>query len=234
MNHHSEIGIDVPGQAELEFPAWNPTSPAETDRNALTVRGYPAIAGLDLSMTATGLAVTTPGSADDGPHTELHRIESKPLPSGPRDAKGRHTVTWRDRHLRMELIADQVSGRIPYGALVFLEAPSYGSTGAGTFDRSGLWWLVFDTLIFRNEARVVPVSPSQRMLYATGKGGGKDAGKDAVIAAVVRRYPDLAVTDNNVADAVVLMAMAARAAGTPLEDSIPAANLKAMDKLEAL
>jgi hypothetical protein len=37
-----------------------------------------------------------------------------------------------------------------------------------------------------------------------------------------------------VADAVVLMAMAARAAGQPMEDSLPAGNLKAMDKLEGI
>lgn len=200
------------------------------DPNALAVRGYPAYVGLDLSMTATGLVVNyEPGRIS----TALHRIDSKPI-QDTKDSKGKPAASWGARLVRMDAIVVDIAAKIPFGSLVFLESPSYGSTGSGTFDRSGLWWMAYAHLVQRMGCRVIPVAPSQRMLYATGKGGGKDAGKDAVIAAVVRRYPDLAVTDNNVADAVVLMAMAARAAGHPLEGSIPAANLKAMDKLEAL
>jgi hypothetical protein len=195
-------------------------------------------------MTASGLAVHVPVLADDRDGHEamrLHRIDSKPLQSGV-DAKGKKTATWADRLVRMDVIVLDVANRVPEGALVFMEAPSYGSTGSGTFDRSGLWWMMFAYLVQHLGCRVVPVSPSQRMLYATGKGGGKDAGKDAVIAAVTRRYPDLDVRDNNVADAVVLMAMARRWAGVPMDWTdqgasggfIPAANLKAMDKLEVL
>jgi len=188
-------------------------------------REFPAIAGLDLSMTSTGLAVDVLFQP-----VKLHRIQSKPIQSG-KDAKGKRTATWEDRRVRMADIVRRVTEAVPEGSLVFLEAPSYGSTGTGTFDRSGLWWWVFSELTAL-QCVVVPVSPAQRMQYATGKGGGADAGKDAVIAAVVRRYPWADVTGNDVADALVLMAMARRAVGAPLEEALPAANLKAMDKLD--
>lgn len=193
---------------------------------------WPAIAGVDLSMTCTGVAIHYAAHIH-APFTALDRVQTKPVQSGT-DAKGKPTATWMDRNRRIAAIVARVSGMVPCGSLVFLEAPSYGSVGAGTFDRSGLWWATFAALTL-NGCRVVPVSPSQRALYATGKGGGKDAGKDAVIAAVTRRYPWLEVTDNNVADALVLLAMARRAAGDPMErDGIPAANLKALDKLEEI
>jgi len=202
--------------------------------NAITSRPkrqFPAIAGVDLSMTSTGVAVSD-GFAlyGDRGNGVLHRVQSKPIQSG-KDAKGKRTATWEDRRVRMADIVTRVSQVVPDGSLVFLEAPSYGSTGTGTFDRSGLWWWVFSELTAL-ECLVVPVSPAQRMQYATGKGGGADAGKDAVIAAVVRRYPWADVRGNDEADALVLMAMARRAVGAPLEDAMPLANLKALDKLD--
>lgn len=202
--------------------------------------GWPAIAGVDLSMTNTGVVVDHLRPASLEPAVRLDRIQTKPVQSG-KDAKGKPAATWADRHNRLGLITAGVVVRVPARSLVFMEAPAYGATGSGTFDRSGLWWRVFAALVDQG-CRVVPVSPAQRAMYATGKGGGKDAGKDAVIAAVTRRYPWLDVTDNNVADALVLMAMARRAAGDPMDQDatkdgpgfIPAANLKALDKLEEI
>lgn len=210
---------------------------------AAPIPEYPAIVGLDLSMTNTGLAiydVLLADVRDDYHPVRLHRLQSKPeqWATGPLERlKGsgrmRPSTTWMDRHRRMSDIVVRITEAVPDRSLVFLEAPSYASSGSGTFDRSGLWWWVFSELVAL-ECRVVPVSPAQRMQYATGKGGGKDAGKDAVIAGVVRAYPELAVTDNNVADAVVLMMMARRAAGVPHPAKLAAANLKALDKLEAI
>lgn len=203
-------------------------------KGAKPPREWPAIVGIDPSMTATGYAIFRPDPVPElaRGYTSLQRIDSKPIQNG-RDAKGKPAATWEDRRVRLAGIVQRVVDQTPDGSLVFMEAPSYGSTGSGTFDRSGLWWWMFSELV-AIQCRVVPVSPAQRMLYATGKGGGRDAGKDAVIAAVTRRYPDLDVRDNNVADATVLMMMARRAAGIPAEEFMPAANLKALDKLEAI
>ena len=71
--------------------------------------------------------------------------------------------------------------------------------------------------------------PTSRATYATGK---DNAGKDAVLAAVVRRYPDVDVTGNDEADALVMAAMGARLLGHPLEDSLPQSHLRALAGLE--
>lgn len=217
------------------FPAPNVQGQIPETWGAMPARPkwtFPAIAGVDLSMTSTGVAVIRGEGAPELPfdRLQLERIQSKPIQSA-KDAKGKPMATWDDRRIRMAGIVRRVCEVVPDGSLVFLEAPAYGSTGAGTFDRSGLWWWLFSELTAL-ECVVVPVSPAQRMMYATGKGGGADAGKDAVIAAVVRRYPWADVRGNDEADALVLLAMARRAIGAPLEDAMPLANLKALDKLD--
>lgn len=193
--------------------------------------GWPAYVGLDLSLTGTGVAVRYTTLINDPDRPVTHLVKSDPADyRSARDAKDKPVATYADRLARLEDVLAEIEALIPTGSLVFLEAPSYGSNTSGTFDRSGLWWLAYQRLTALS-CRVIPVAPTQRMLYATGKGR---ADKDQVLSAVVTRYPDLGVTNNNTADAVVLMAMAARAAGSPIEDRINVANLRAMDKLEAL
>ena len=85
-------------------------------------------------------------------------------------------------------------------ALGVIEGPSFGSKGAGQHERAHLWWELAGLLdeLCRD---VIEVPPTNRAKYATGKG---NAGKDEVLAAVVRRYPDVNVTNNNEADSLVL------------------------------
>jgi hypothetical protein len=225
--------VDSPGVPPAELVAQQFREQAARLAAVISVDGvdgprFPAFAGLDLSLTATGVAAVRPL----GLVPSLDKITTDPADyrSGRDPKTDKPVATFQDRLNRLEDILARAEDAIPPGSLVFLEAPSYGSAGSGTFDRSGLWWLAYQRLTALS-CRVVPVPPTCRALYATGKG---NAGKDAVIAAVTRRYPDLDVRDNNVADAVVLMAMAARAAGQPMEDSLPAGNLKAMDKLEGI
>lgn len=206
---------------------------ADLQRRDLTAdrEGFPAVVGLDLSLTGTGVAVSRNAPRGADLDTSVHLVKSDPADyRSARDPKtDKPIATYADRLARLEDVLAEIEALIPTGSLVFLEAPSYGSNTSGTFDRSGLWWLTYQRLTALS-CRVIPVAPTQRMLYATGKGR---ADKDQVLAAVVTRYPDLGVTNNNTADAVVLMAMAARAAGSPMDD-VPAANRRAMDKLEAL
>lgn len=173
------------------------------------------VAGLDLSLTSTGVALV-----GDGEPAELHRVRS---------AGHRGDSLW-ERFLRLDRlrreIVDLVHGDSP--DLVVVEGPSFGSAGAGTFDRSGLWWLVVWEL--SAAIPVAEVSPSARAKYATGAGGGPKAAKDAVLAAVVRRYSDVEVDGNDVADALLLAAMGARHLDAPI-DEVPAVNLQAMEKV---
>lgn len=195
------------------------------------------VVGLDLSMSSTGLAVYQIHHSDSPAYDPrdpllftLARVKSRPEDwrSGPVGKNGKMTETYRDRYLRMENIADRIALNVPEGSLVVMEGPSYGSKGSGTWDRAGLWWLVYDALSIHRKCRIVVGAPTQRMQYATGTGR---ADKDTVLAAVVKRYHWLDISGNDVADAVVFMAMAARLAGVQF-DALPKANLKAMDKLD--
>lgn len=187
---------------------------------------FPAVAGLDPSMTSTGLAVLEYLECDRLPfeHVErprpfvrTHRIKSKPEPK----------ATWEQRRIRLGKIRDEVVSRIPRGSLVVVEGPSYGSTGGSAFDRAGLWWAIHDALR-ENQCVIIPAAPAQRMKYATGKGV---ADKDTVMAAAVRRYLEISIEGNDVADGVLFMAMGARIIGRPIETDLPASHAIATSKL---
>lgn len=172
------------------------------------------IVGLDLSLTSTGIAVidTTTGTR------LVERITSK----------GKADASLHDRYLRLlrlsSIIADIVHGK--HADLVVIEQPAFSRQTGHQHDRSGLWWLVFHAI---GSHPIAEVAPTARAKYGTGKG---NAGKDAVLAAVVRRYADVEVEGNDDADALILAAMGARWLGKPIEDSLPIAHLAAMDSVK--
>ncbi len=180
------------------------------------------IVGLDLSLTSTGIALI-----EDRDAICVTRIQSR----GRKDATldQRHT---RLHNLRLDICLAAHDGVRP--DLIVIEGPSFGQARqGGQHDRAGLWWLVVDWLSQDETAGgwgipVAEVSPASRAKYATGKG---NAAKDAVLAAVVRRYPHVEVTGNDQADALILACMGARALGHPLEVSLPVAHLDAMTKV---
>lgn len=171
--------------------------------------------GIDLSLTNTGLAIYD----FDGGAPRTMCIKSKaPKPGYP------------EKLGRFETISGHILGSIASsGARVFLEGPSYGSAGAATHDIAGNWWILYGALT-GNGIPVMVIAPSVVKMYATGKG---NAAKDAVMAAAIKRYPDVDIPGNDIADAVILLAIGMRHAGHPLEDSLPAANLRALNKLVA-
>lgn len=170
------------------------------------------VVGIDPSLTSTGVAIS-------GTPVQVERIQSK----------GSTDSAWPDRFARISSIAHRIVTDIPDGALAVMEAPSYGSVGGAAHDRTGLWWFTY-RLLEAKGCRIVPVAPSQRSKYATGSGRAQ---KDHVLAAAVKRYPDIDITGNDVADAVILMAMGCRLAGRPIDD-VPATHLAALDKLPPL
>ncbi|MGV9540894.1 hypothetical protein ACWDSF_06175 [Nocardia beijingensis] len=174
-----------------------------------------AVVGLDLSLTSTGVAVIPP--------------RTRPA-CGTIGSVGKKGDPWAARYRRLGDLAGRILAVVPEGALVVMEAPSYGSATGSQHDRSGLWWMVFD-LLAGTTRTVVPVEPTVRAKYATGKG---NASKDAVLAAAVRRYADINITGNDTADAVVLGAIGCRLLGEPIDDPMPAVNLSALAKLPSL
>lgn len=161
--------------------------------------------GIDLSLTSTGVCVRY----EDETVTRL--VTSKPA------------KTLDQTIDRLRYLTETVTGLVPRYAHVAVEGPSYGSTTGHQHDRSGLWWLVVDALN-RQRATIVSVPPKTRAMYATGNGS---AGKDAVLAAMIRKHPLLPINDNNVADAVALCDIAARYFGHPVDD-LPETHTRAM------
>jgi len=172
--------------------------------------------GIDPSLTRTAICILE----DDGSVT----MRTK-------ETTGRAGATVNDRLLRLNDIADwayevvTLEARNIHGWAI--EGPSIGSkNAAAAHDRSGLWWLIVASVAGYGPPLIVP--PTVRAKYATGKG---NAGKDEVLAAVVRRYDYAPVENNDQADAFVIAAIAARVNGDPIEDSLPATHLDALKKV---
>lgn len=179
------------------------------------------VVGIDLSLTSTGIAEIRWGDLDapDDTTVATRRIQSA----------GRAGASLADRQARLHRLAGQVVEWAAYADLTVIEGPSLGQARqGGQHDRSGLWWLVIDLLTDAYDSVAVEVPPACRSKYACGKG---NAPKDAVLAAVIRRYPDIDVTGNDVADALTLAAMGARHLGHPIEASLPQTHLDAMTRI---
>ena len=169
------------------------------------------VTGLDFSLTSTGVAVI---ERDGTGH--LHRVTST----------GKAGATLLERRRRIRALAHDLAELGRGSDLWVLEGPSLGQARqGGQFDRAGLWWLTVEAIAYLSTAPIVEVPPSVRAKYATGSG---NAGKDAVLAAVVRRYPTWEVQGNDTADGLVLAAMGRRHLGLPI-DSLPAVHLTAMN-----
>lgn len=165
----------------------------------------PIFVGLDLSLTSTGVAII------HGDVITVQRVTSK-------GSKGATTARQVDR---LRTIVESIAAVVPdtEHTSIAIEGPSYGSTGSAAHILGGLWWLVRS---YFADSDVVVVPPGTVKKYATGRG---NAGKDEVLAAVVRRYPHVEVSGNDEADALVLAAIIARLNGSPIDTNLPVANI---------
>lgn len=160
------------------------------------------VLGIDPSLTATGCALID---------VDQHAV----VDTWTRTSNGKADATLAQRLQRIDIITIDVA-TVADVQLVVIEGPSLGQKRqTGTFDRAGLWWAIVTCLDMRG-IPVVEVPPATRARYATGKG---NAGKDAVLLEVARRYPTVPVANNNEADALILAAMGYHAlTGSPLFD----------------
>jgi Holliday junction resolvasome RuvABC endonuclease subunit len=169
----------------------------------------PRVYGLDISLTATGIASSLgwcDAIGEDG-------ITTLPL---------------RHRDSAIHELADRIITTIsPYVDLVVIEAPAFSRRGGGAHERAGLWWRIVHYLHSRG-VPVAEVLPNLRSIYATGKG---QAAKTQVVEAVTRRWPAWQTAgDDNAADAVTLMALGMDHLGAAL-CPMPAKNRTALDKV---
>lgn len=155
------------------------------------------IAGLDRSLTATGLV--TP----DGAH---HLISSR-----------------RTGLDRLADIRDQVLNRLTYPCLVVTEGYAFARpNGAHQLGELGGVLLL---AIHELQQPIAIVPPASLKRFATGKG---NATKDQMLAAAVRRWPD--IDDNNIADAAWLRAMGQAAYTQP--DELTATQAAALTPID--
>lgn len=161
------------------------------------------VAGVDISMTSTGIAVINEAGL------EL---------TWPVKAQGHRGDTIPQRLHRLRSIAYRTHAHLvelgmPFD-LIVVEAPSYNQPGGSTHDRSGLWWLVVHAL--EGIAPIATVPPSTLKKYATGNGS---ASKTQMATAARLLFPQLTlrepVTDDEV-DALYLAEIGSRRLGRPI------------------
>lgn len=176
----------------------------------------PTVVGLDLSLTAAGIADAA---------GQLHTVGEDGKAGASLDDRRRRLHRQVARVLDVVLAGDDVHDEWP--TVVAIEAPAFSRTTGHQHDRSGLWWLVVHQLHTWPGVHVVEVGNSARAKYATGKG---NAGKVAVASAASHRY-GVVFADDNAADAFVLRAMALDHYGAPLAP-VPARNREALASVD--
>ena len=169
-----------------------------------------AVLGIDQSLRGTGLALY----ADGETVTALVRADLGEGVAGIRQA--------------VRYIVGRVVTFAPACDLYVLEAPIIPRHGSGlALERAWLFGLLFDQLYSRGQ--VATVHPMTRALYATGNGR---ASKEEVVAAMRARFPDVAIADDNVADALALANIGARWLGKPMDGEATAPQLRAMGSVK--
>jgi crossover junction endodeoxyribonuclease RuvC len=180
----------------------------------------PIAVGIDVSLTRTGVAYV--GDPLDGGIETFHF--GRP---------GKRNESLAMRLERLESIVDGVRGSLSehmeWPRLACIEDVAFGTPGGSTTDRAALWWMLVQMLT-REKIPVLAINVSKVKIYATGRGNKHE--KDEVMLAIVRRYPDAPIQNNDEADATALAAIGARLLGRPYESALPQTHLRAMEGLE--
>lgn len=169
------------------------------------------VAGIDPSLTNTGIAILA-----DGQPVSLRSI-GHGTPNGKTYGHRSDRIVSQCRAV-MNAVADLppktpdwVTATLPVD-LAVIEGPAYGANMPSHFDRAGLFWGLISTLRARHIPTVV-IPPATRAKWATGKG---NADKRAVLAAVRSWWPATHIANHDQADALVLAAIGAFHAGDPM------------------
>lgn len=179
----------------------------------------PRVIGIDPSLTGLGLAIIDTAPAGGIHSYQLGVFKSKKTGD-----------TWLDVQKRIDQIIKAVRPTLQsFPSLVVMESPAFSSTSGASHDRSWLWGRIYDEAVAAG-VPVVTFVPQQIKIYATGKG---TVDKDEVIAASVRRWPNIeGLSNNNAADAWNLATMGTRMLDHPVEPTeLAKVYLRALDKV---
>ena len=175
----------------------------------------PRIIAIDSSLTSSGMCridapVENPFEGAVTPPTiDVWRIQSKA-------SADKSAVAMSGR---ITEIVNAMEPHIRSADVVGLEGLSGGIQGSAAQVLPWLWGRIVDTCVATATPLVI-VPPSLRCKYATGKG---NAAKSAVMAAAIRKWPQVEITGDDESDALVIGAILARGKGVPIDD-FPSAN----------
>lgn len=164
------------------------------------------VLGIDPSLTSTGVALI-----DADLRATTYRVESAP----PKRGRGDKTApTLPERRERIRAVVERATELVlpahPRVDLAVIEGPSYGSVGAGQWERGWLWGAIVDRLILA-EVPVAVVPPTVRAKWATGSGA---AGKSPVAVHLSRMWPNVPEdVSDDVWDALALASIGAQHVG---------------------
>lgn len=172
----------------------------------------PRVVGLDISLTGTGMADDLRWCTSVG-RTGVTKLPLAEKMSVLYDLTG---------HICTRVVASGAPD------LVVIEHPITGAVkGGSALERDMLWGFVVRDLMYEYDLDVIAIQNTKRQVYACGR----PAGKEQVVEAVTRTYPEYATGgDNNQCDAVVLMAMGRALLGDPLA-RLPKTHSRALDGL---
>lgn len=173
------------------------------------------ITGLDLSLRRTGVA-------------HIH-LEREMWATTCRIAPPARLGTG---HERLDFLLCEIGRHTRGSDLVLLEAIAFSQSNNAAAAGHGLWWLVAHALHRRGQPYVV-VTTQQLKIYALGRASGKGENKvekDDVLAAVIKRYPEVEIAGNDGADALMLAGLGVHKLGFPLKP-VPQTHSRALDTI---
>jgi crossover junction endodeoxyribonuclease RuvC len=177
------------------------------------------ILGLDLSLTATGIAIVRTGDGDN----HRYRTEVIKEPSKRTKWPDRDRIRWMIDQLTV--IVEDALGPDEVWDLAVVEGLAYSRITGHATTRAGLWWLVTENLA--DDIPLAVMGPTSRAKYATGKG---NAAKADVMREVARRFPHFGGGEDE-ADALVCAAAGADHLGHPIA-AMPATHRTALAAVE--
>lgn len=149
------------------------------------------VAGVDLSLTSTGIALV---STEEALRPETLRVRTKPTDGS--------TLQ------RMRVVVAETFAAVRQARYVVIEGLSFGSHGSATRDLAGLWWLMVDVLASAEREALGRglgiVAPDTLKLWATGSGR---ASKAEVRDHITRRWHLQERITHDEADALTLASM---------------------------
>lgn len=167
------------------------------------------VLGVDTSLTATGLClIELPPTPDLGNWVGQCVTVGAPKPTAD---KSKRAMARRVNDL-VEQIRWVFDDDRP--DLVSMEALAWGARGEGVWVLPWIWGEVIKLCEEFDVPLIIPAT-SQVKKYATGKG---NAPKDAVVPAVLKRWPELAPSNNNEGDAASAGAIGCHWLGFPLTE----------------